>query len=208
MRRLLIWGAGDQGFVMMDCALAMNRYNRIDFLAIEEKGQRILPFFIVYKEKEVNIKELMNDYDEVIVATGDNDLREVLIKRLNDMNVPLALLIHPSAIISPFAKLSKGCYIGAHVVINTNATIGIGCIVNTGAMIEHDCIIKDYVNISPGVAIAGHTIIGMNTFLGIGCTIINHRRIGDHVVVGGGTVVIRDISDGSVVAGVPSKSIR
>ena len=38
MSRLLIWGAGDQGTVTLDCALAMKRYDRIDFLDIREKG--------------------------------------------------------------------------------------------------------------------------------------------------------------------------
>lgn len=31
MKKLLIWGAGDQGLVTLECALAMNAYEQIDF---------------------------------------------------------------------------------------------------------------------------------------------------------------------------------
>ena len=40
MKKLLIWGAGDQGLVTLECALAMNAYEQIDFLEIKEKGSR------------------------------------------------------------------------------------------------------------------------------------------------------------------------
>ena len=43
MKHLLIWGAGDQGTVTLDCALAMKRYDRIDFLDMKEKGHRSIP---------------------------------------------------------------------------------------------------------------------------------------------------------------------
>lgn len=42
VKRLLIWGAGDQGIVTLDCALAMNRYSRIDFMELKEKGHRAI----------------------------------------------------------------------------------------------------------------------------------------------------------------------
>lgn len=37
-KRLLIWGAGDQGTVALDCALATKKYSRIDFLDIRERA--------------------------------------------------------------------------------------------------------------------------------------------------------------------------
>lgn len=45
MKSLLIWGAGDQGTVTLDCALAMKQYDKIDFLEIKEKGHRIFPLY-------------------------------------------------------------------------------------------------------------------------------------------------------------------
>jgi acetyltransferase-like isoleucine patch superfamily enzyme len=50
--------------------------------------------------------------------------------------------------------------------------------------------------------------IGEGSFIGIGAIILPNVKIGKHVVVGANSVVSRDISDYSVVAGVPAKVIR
>lgn len=207
MRKLLIWGAGDQGTVTLDCALAMDIYGKIDFLEIKEKGHRSIPDYTIYREDEIALHDFLKSYDEVIVATGDNGLRESKQILLESMEIPLAVMIHPTAVISPFAKVSRGCTVLANAVINVNAVIGRGCIINTGAVVEHDCIIKEFANISPRAAMAGRTEIGSQTFLGIGSTIIDGIKVGENVIVGAGAVVIRDVPDRAVVAGVPAKII-
>lgn len=208
MKKLLIWGAGDQGTVTLDCALLMKKYDKIDFLDIREKGHREIPDYIVYQEKDVRLRQFLKSYDAAIVATGDNTLREAKTAILNSIGIPLATIIHPTAIISPTAKISEGCTILANAVINTNASIGIGCIVNTATIIEHDCLIEDFVNISPRTAMAGHTKIGRKTFLGIGCTIIDGIEIDQEVIVGAGAVVIQNIPECTTAVGIPAKVIK
>lgn len=90
-------------------------------------------------------------------------------------------------------------------VVNPNAKIGRGCIINTGAIVEHDCVIEDFVNICPGVSMGGHTRIGRKSFIGIGSTIIDDIKIGRESTVGAGAAVIRDVPDNIVVVGVPAK---
>lgn len=207
MKRLLIWGAGDQGIVTLDCALAMNRYGRIDFMELKEKGHRPIPGYRIRREDDA-LAEIMKSYDEVIVATGNNELREKKISRLISLGIPMAVIIHPTAVISPLSRIAQGCTIHPAAVINAYASIGTGCIINTQADIEHDCVVEDYVNVCPKVSMAGHTVVGRKTFLGIGCTIIDGIRIGREVTVGAGAVVIRDVPDHGAVAGVPAKEIR
>lgn len=207
MKKLLIWGAGDQGLVTLDCALAMGVYQHIDFLAHAQKGWRSITGYRIYQEEEVKLKKFLHGYDEVIVSTGDNHLRKRRIKDLQSWHIPLASLIHPAAIISPFAYIASGCTILAEAVIHTNAIVGTGCIINTGAIVEHDCVIEDYVNISPKAAMAGHTVIKESAFLGIGCTIVDEISVGIAAAVGAGAVVIRNVPDHAIVAGVPAKVI-
>lgn len=52
------------------------------------------------------------------------------------------------------------------------------------------------------------THIGSNVFLGGGCIIMPGVRIGNHVVVGAGSVVTKDVPDHSVVVGNPARLIR
>lgn len=204
-KRLLIWGAGDQGTVALDCALATKKYSRIDFLDIREKGHRQIPGYRIYEEAKENINTLLPSYDEVIVASGSNYLREKKIAQILAAGVPLATLIHPTAVISPSARVSKGCTILANAVINSNAYVGIGCIVNTNAVVEHDCLAEDYVNICPQVSMGGHAKIGRRSFIGIGSTILDHITVGRESIVGAGAVVIRNVPDGVTVVGVPAK---
>lgn len=208
MKHLLIWGAGDQGTVTLDCALAMKRYDKIDFLDMKEKGHRSIPGYAVYEEEKVNLSGFLRSYNEAIVAVGSNDLREAKTSRLMSLGIPLATVIHPTAVISPFSHISRGCAVLARAVVNPNAHVGTGCIVNTGAIIEHDCIIGDFANICPGVSMAGHTKIGRKSFLGIGSTIMDDITVGEESVVGAGAVVIRNVPDRVVVAGVPAKEIH
>lgn len=208
MSNLLIWGAGDQGLVTLDCALATNKYDSIDFLDFVEKKSRIINGYTVYAESSRDLKQLFSSYDEVIVATGSNDLREYKCSILKKMGVAMATLIHPSAVVSPFAKVGAGCTVLANSVINTNAFIDVGCIINNGAIVDHDCIVNEYVNICPNVSIAGHTQIGRKTFIGVGASIIDEIVVGDNVIIGAGSVVIHDIDSNATAVGVPAKSIK
>ena len=45
-------------------------------------------------------------------------------------------------------------------------------------------------------------------YLGATVTIIGHVKIGNNVVVGAGSVVVKDVPDNCIVAGNPAKIIR
>ena len=49
--------------------------------------------------------------------------------------------------------------------------------------------------------------IGDNVFIGSNCTILYDVKIGNNVIIGAGSLVNRDIPDGSVAAGVPCRVI-
>ena len=109
MKKLLIWGAGDQGLVTLECALAMNAYEQIDFLEIKEKGSRKIINHTVFKESEFD--KVVKLYDEVIVATGSNDLREEKIappKEAGDFLQNQVKVVEFSDYITPDKALADG----------------------------------------------------------------------------------------------------
>lgn len=59
----------------------------------------------------------------------------------------------------------------AGAVVNVCTSIGNHCIINTGAVIEHDNSIDDYVHLSPRVALGGAVHIGRCTHVGIGASV-------------------------------------
>ena len=208
MKRLLIWGASDQAVVTLDCAQAMQMYGQIDLMGITTQKIRLFAQHRVMMEENVIHAKLFHAYDEVIVATGDNRLRQIRLQILEEYGIPIATIIHPSAIISPTAQLNCGSTILANAVIHTLARIGTGCIINTGAIVEHDCVVKDFVNMSPNCAMAGHCSVESRAFLGIGSTLSPAVTIGEDAVIGAGAVVLTDIPAHATAVGVPAKIIK
>ena len=59
-----------------------------------------------------------------------------------------------------------------------------------------------------GYGKGGRPVIGDNVDLGVNVVIIGGIHIGNNVVVGAGSVVVKDVPDNCVVAGNPAKIIR
>jgi sugar O-acyltransferase (sialic acid O-acetyltransferase NeuD family) len=212
MKKLLIFGIGGQGKVVLDCALAQGGYTEIAFMA-NDKQKNEIAGYPLYQEQEyltwqndgtVDLSFLRN-YDEVIVAEGNNEVRLHKAKLFLDYGIKLATIIHPSAVVSKFAEIQAGTVVFANAVVNPFAKIGIACIINTGAIIEHECHLSDGVHISPGAGIAGTVSIGEKCWVGIGSTIINNLSIGANSIVGAGSVVLEDVPANVLAAGVPAK---
>lgn len=92
--------------------------------------------------------------------------------------------------------------------MNANARIAEAVIVNSGAIVEHDCDIGRGVHIAPGTAPAGGVSIGEFSFIGVGSAIKEGIKIGRNCVIGAGSVILNDIPDEVMAAGVPAKIIK
>ena len=150
-----------------------------------------------------------HNVEAVYCPLGNNRLRVKLLRYAERLGYHTPNYIHPSVTISPNVKIGKGVYI----LLGTN--------------IMPDTVIEDYVMISMGVNVAHHNILGIGTFLstgcnfgasikahpytycGIGSTIMTGlHSLGTDCLIGAGAVVIKDVADGAVVAGVPAKVIK
>lgn len=147
----------------------------------------------------------------MIVSIGVNRIRKIVVDKLvanaeaTGNSIEFATAIHPSAIVSPSAKIGEGSVVMAGAVINADVVIGKHCIVNTGATVDHDCVIEDYCHIAPGVNVSGATHIGEGTWIGVGSSIIQCLNIGRNSFIGAGSVVVKDIPDNVVAFGNPCK---
>ena len=150
----------------------------------------------------------LNEFDGCIVAIGDNIIRLKKTQLLQKNQGRLVSLIHPSSVVSPYANIDLGSVVMAGAIINPFTRLGLACIVNTMASVDHDCDLKSGVHVSPGVNIAGAVTIGQNSWVGIGSSVRQGLLIGEHVIVGAGAAVIDDIASHTVVVGVPAKKLK
>lgn len=203
--KLLIIGAGGHGKVCADIALKMDRWKEIAFLDDDQTKKEVMGLKIIGALKD--LIRFIEEYD-IFIAIGDNETRQKLFKKIEQYDVDIPILIHPSAVISNQVEIGCGTVLVAGSIVNLNTKIGKGCIINTGATIDHDNIIEDFVHVSPGVKLAGNVRIGTKTWLGIGCTVINNINITNNCIIGAGSVIINNIDKQGVYVGTPAKKIK
>jgi acetyltransferase-like isoleucine patch superfamily enzyme len=114
--------------------------------------------------------------------------------------------------VGPFVEIQKGVVIGSDTRIQSHAficelvEIGSHCFISHGAMFINDL----FASGGPAGGDAAQwkpTQIGHHVSIGTNATILP-VRICDHVVVGAGSVVTKDITEPGFYAGNPAKKIR
>ena len=83
--------------------------------------------------------------------------------------------------------------------------IGSGCLIASGTII----LAHEHIFVKPdGSYYMKDTYIGNNCFIGVRSMICPGVHIGDQCVIGGGTIVTKDIPPHSMAVGVPAKVIK
>jgi sugar O-acyltransferase (sialic acid O-acetyltransferase NeuD family) len=195
---VILQGGGEHARVVLDCLLAQKRNVMGLFDPKYNDSLFGVKQFGVYRPEFA--PEAL-----AIVAVGDNALRKkiALLTKHNFTNA-----IHPSAIISPFIKLGVGCMILHGTIIQAQTFIGNHAIINTGARVDHDCQISEYVHVAPAAVLCGSVQVGEGTFVGAGAVVIPGKKIGRWATIGAGAVVVHDIPDYAVAVGNPARIIR
>ena len=142
---------------------------------------------------------------EFVIAIGNNALRRNIAEKLD---VKWHTAIHPSAVVSAYARIGAGTVIMPGAVINSGVSVGEHCIINSGAIVEHDNRLADFVHISPGAALGGTVSVGEGTHVGIGAAVKNNICICGGCVIGAGAAVVTDITEPGTYVGVPARKLK
>lgn len=194
MKKVYIIGAGGHALVVKSIIDTGNKFKVEGF--IKKDGE------------DKNLLKIKNERSAVSIAIGDNKKRGEIFKKIKTMGIKIISAVHPSAIIAPDVILGEGLVICAGSVICTRAKIMDNTIINTASSIDHETIVGKNCHIAPGVHLAGKVVIGDNSLVGIGVSVIPNTKIGKNSVIGAGAVVIDNVSDNTMVAGVPAKVIK
>ena len=145
-KRLIILGSGGYGRTVYDIA--------------EQLGYSIIVLDDADEEHPLaSFSRYINDDTDFIPAFGNNEFRLQWRKRIEEAGGKLAILIHPTAYVSPKAQISDGCVILPEAIVNTGSQVGKGCIINLGATIDHDVVIEDGVHLCVRCIVKGENRI-------------------------------------------------
>lgn len=164
---------------------------------------RELASYVGYKTKMAEYEEiqLLDKRKPTVIAIGNCKTRENLsILPFNYAIMELGknynTTVLDGSILCPGSVVTCNVHIGKHVIINVNAAV------------HHDSIIGSFSTISPGATICGSVLIGRRCFIGANAVVREKIKICDDVVIGAGSVVVKDITEPGIYAGNPCKKIK
>jgi len=138
-------------------------------------------------------------------SIGSSMGRRAVQSKLEGTGWTFATVRHPTAHVSPFARVAPGAQLLAGSIVQPRAVIAAGCIVNTRAVVEHDVTLGDFTHVAPGAVICGDVRIGAGCHIGAGAVIRQGITLGADTVIAAGAVVVRDHPGSAVLAGVPAR---
>ena len=191
------------------------RKSIVDAIKVKGYGTAVHPSAIVSPRATIgcgtvimqgaNVQSCASVGKHCIVNTGASVDHDVLISDF--------VHIAPHATITGGVEIGEGTWIGAGTVIKQGVRIGSWSMIGAGSVVVDD--------IPSGVVAFGNKckIYKVNemikdinvapAFCGISSTIMTGvKELGEDCLIGAGAVVIRDVPDKAVVAGVPAKIIK
>jgi len=201
---LVVYGAGGHGRVVADAA----RSAEMEVMGFLDDGvpagEQVLDWRVLGDAGWLQGRHGVS----VALGIGANDVRRQVADKLARAGAALATVVHPTAVVSPYAQLGPGVVVFALAVVNVGARVGRGAIVNTGSILEHDVQIGDFAHVASNAALGGAARVGVDSMLGTGAVVLPGRTVGDRSIVGAGAVVSRDVAADVVVAGVPARRMN
>jgi len=153
----------------------------------------------------------LDKMENAVVAVGDPHLREKIVNNITKKfpNCEFPNIIEPTSILSnpKTVWLGRGIVIMAFCILTTDIIVEDFCQFNLGTGIGHDCYFSSYVTTGMNPNIAGNNKIGKSTRFGSNVTTREHITICNDVMLGIGTVVVKDITEPGVYIGNPAKRL-
>lgn len=163
-----------------------------------------------------------SDFEKLLAAAEgkitswhlENDRRNSAVPLLNLTGINAR--IEPGAIIRDKVEIGNQCVIMMGAVINIGAVIGDRTMIDMNTVIGGRAIIGKDCHIGAGTVIAGvieppnaqPVIVGDNVVMGANAVVLEGVKIGSGSVIAAGSVVISDVPENAVVAGVPGRVIK
>lgn len=153
----------------------------------------------------VNQLEKIRNSTSVVVGIGDPRIRKNIIDEYSSGNLLFPNLISKNVWISKEVSLGRGIIIYPGTQINFESSIGDFVIINMNCSIGHNSTISQFSTLSPGVSLGGFTHIEEGVLMGINSATKQGIQIGKNSIVGGMSMIVKDLPANVTAVGVPAR---
>ncbi len=199
---VIIYGAGGHGKALLDLVRILGTYKAAGFIDDGvSPGEGIMGVPVLGGGEKLpelyaqGVRFAIN----AVGGIGVVSVRMKVFRRIAEAGFVCPPVVHPTAFVEAGAIVSPGVQVFPHAYLGSEVRVGFGSIVNTGAIVSHDCILGDYVNISPGAILAGEVQVGDGALVGMGVTVNLGVEIGAGARIGNGATVKSDVPANGVV---------
>ncbi|MEQ8553616.1 MAG: hypothetical protein RLO17_19860 [Cyclobacteriaceae bacterium] len=214
MKKLIIIGGFGNGTVVQSTVEDINtiqkEWDLIGFLNDREGGP-INGLPVLGKINKNTIDQFLKDpeifffYSLISVKMNHKFLSKLL-----DLEIPkerFATIIHPTAVISKFAKIGRGSCIQPFVSVGPNTQIGNHVQIFAQSLIGHGAVLEDYSYVANNACIGADVHLKEGAYVGTNATTLEFVTLGKWSITGIGAVVLRNVPDYAKVVGNPARQI-
>lgn len=200
---IVIYGAGGHGKSVLDLVRLLGTYEVLGFIDDGiPKGESVLGVPVLGDHRELpklitqGVKLAVN----AVGGIGNILIREKVFHHLYAEGFVCPSIVHPKSFVEANAAISAGTQVFPFAYIGSDVTVGFGSIINTAAIVSHECKLGEMVNISPNAVLAGGVQVGDKVLIGMGVTVNLGVNIGEGSRIGNGATVKEDVPPRYVVS--------
>lgn len=150
---------------------------------------------------------LKKDNTNFVIGHGNEKLRSKYFKKYINRFIPLKI-VHPTAYVSPSAKILDGVIIGPKSILSPGCIIKKNVLLNSGSQIGHHTIIGEHTIISTGAIINGRVNIGSECFIGSNSTVMQNVKISNLSKVTANSALYNNLKSKNIAHGNPAKQTK
>jgi len=196
---LIIFGGGGHGKTLIDLIRAMGTYRIIGIIDDHlPENSDVLGVPVLGGAKSLSewhnrgVRLAVN----AIGGIGNVSVRIKIFDILANAGFYCPTLIHPTAVVERSAVLEAGVQVFAHAYVGSAARVGFGTVINTGAIVHHDCMVGQVVNLSPGATLAGNVHVENYAQIGMCATVNLQITVGERALLGNSCTVKANVPAG------------
>lgn len=211
MKNILIFGASEHAKCTIDILEQMKEHRIAGVLDDSlPKNSSFEGYRVLGKIK--NLDEVMKtkEIQGGIIAIGDNYTRYRVCKTILELTPDFSFVsaVHPSAVVGKNVRIGPGSVIMPGVIIGNSSKIGKHTLLGAKSSVDHDSQVEDFSSFGPGCTTGGNVQVGFCSAICLSAGIIHGISVGEHTVIGAGSIVNRNVEDHILAYGIPARKVR